>query len=149
MGSINHLGLTVSDLDRSVEFYRDLTGGVLVGPWDRRGPKVDEVTGYPGVTVRQAFLEVPGADTTIELLQYVGGSDVVIEPDHGHVGAVHVAVEVADLDAALARLAERGVSPLSAPIVASDGPLGGYRCVYVLDPDRIRVELVQAPATTA
>lgn len=40
-------------------------------------------------------------------------------------GAAHVAITVADLDATLERLRERG---------------------YVLDPDRVRVELVRLPA---
>lgn len=145
MTPIHHVGITVSDLERSLAFYADLLGGEALGPYERSGPRVDAVTGYPGALVRQAFVRARQGDTMVELLQYVGGSDVVLNPDNGHVGAAHVAVTVADLDATLARLRSRGVTVLSEPIVSS-APMAGHRVVYVLDPDRVRVELVEPPA---
>lgn len=145
MTAVHHVGLTVSDVDASLDFYADLTGGERLGPWDRSGPGVDRVTGYPGVVVRQAFVRPPGGAVLIELLQYVGGSPVVLDPDNGHVGAVHVAITVRDLDAVLARLRAGGVETVSDPVVVS-APMAGHRCVYVLDPDRVRVELVEPPA---
>ncbi|MGW1003047.1 VOC family protein [Streptomyces sp. NPDC002520] len=144
MTAVHHVGITVSDLERSLAFYEDLLGGERLGPYERRGPRVDAVTGHPGVIVRQAFVTAAAGTTTVELLQYVGGSDVVIDPDNGHVGAAHVAILVPDLDAALERLRGRGATALSAPIVAGE-PLAGHRVVYVLDPDRVRVELVEPP----
>lgn len=142
---INHAGLTVSNLERSIEFYTALTRGRVEGPYENSGPAVDAVTGCPGVTVRQAFVYPPEGHAVVELLQYVGGSDVVLDPDNGSVGAVHVAIEVSDLDAELARLRADGVEALSDPIVARRGTVADCRVVYVLDPDRIRVELVEKP----
>ncbi|WP_296606562.1 VOC family protein [Nocardioides sp.] len=141
---IHHVGITVRDMTRSLEFYADLLRGTVDGPYERRGPRIDEVTGYPGIVVRQAFVTPPDGTAVVELLQYDGGSGVVIDPDNGHAGAAHVALTVADLDALLARLAARGVGALSAPITLS-APLAGYRAVYVLDPDRVRVELLEPP----
>lgn len=148
MTYVHHVGITVGDMDRSLHFYDYLLGGTTLGPYERSGPRIDAVTGYPGIVVRQAFVTAPDGSTMVELLQYVGGSDVVIEPDNGHVGAVHVAFTVADIDDTLARLRARGVDAVSDPIEASD-PLAGHRVVYVLDPDRVRVELVEPPAHTA
>ncbi|MFE7244060.1 VOC family protein [Streptomyces sp. NPDC057580] len=144
MTAIHHVGITVSDLERSLAFYEDLLGGERLGPYERSGPRIDAVTGYPGIVVRQAFVTAAEGTSMVELLQYVGGSDVVIEPDNGHVGAAHVAIVVSDLDATLERLRDRGTTALSAPITAS-APLAGHRVVYVLDPDRVRVELVEPP----
>ncbi|MBM7517157.1 VOC family protein [Nocardioides nitrophenolicus] len=145
MTSIHHVGITVSDLARSLAFYEDLLGGERLGPYERSGPRIDAVTGYPGVVVRQAFVRAQEGGTVVELLQYDGGSDVVLDPDNGNVGAAHVAITVTDLDGTLDRLRERGVTALSEPIVASE-PMAGHRVVYVLDPDRVRVELVEPPA---
>ncbi|NLT29381.1 MAG: VOC family protein [Propionibacterium sp.] len=142
---INHAGLTVSDLERSIDFYAALTRGRVEGPYENSGPAVDAVTGYPGVTVRQAFVHPPEGHAVVELLQYVGGSDVVLDPDNGSVGAVHVAIEVPDLDAELERLRGEGVTALSDPITARRGTVADCRVVYVMDPDRIRVELVEKP----
>lgn len=145
MTAIHHVGITVSDVTRSIAFYADLLGGAVLGPYRRSGPRVDAVTGYPGVVVHQAFVEAEDGEAVVELLQYENGSPAVLDPDNGSVGAVHVAVVVADLDGCLRRLRERGEQPISEPIVASE-PLAGYRTVYVLDPDRVRVELMEPPA---
>lgn len=148
MGRIHHIGITVGDIDRSLAFYTRLLDGEPQGPWDRSGPGIDRVTGHPGVVVRQAFVEVGAGspeETVVELLQYVGGSEVVLDPDNGYVGAAHVALTVADLDATLARLRSDGVEVIGEPIVCSV-PLAGYRAVYVLDPDRVRVELLEPPS---
>lgn len=151
MSRIHHVGITVGDIDRSLAFYTRLLGGDPQGPWDRSGPGVDRVTGYPGVVVRQAFVTTDkgGPDATVvELLQYVGGSEVVLDPDNGYAGAAHVALTVADLDAMLVRLRSEGVAVVGEPITCS-APLAGYRAVYVLDPDRVRVELMEPPEQTA
>lgn len=145
MTTIHHVGITVSDMARSLAFYEDLLRGERLGPYERSGPRIDAVTGYPGVVVRQAFVRAQEGTTVVELLQYDGGSDVVLDPDNGNVGAAHVAITVADLDGTLDRLRAAGTTVLSDPIVASE-PMAGYRVVYVLDPDRVRVELVEPPA---
>lgn len=144
MTAIHHAGITVSDISRSLDFYADLLGGEVLGPYERSGPRIDAVTGYPGVVVRQAFVRAAEGSTVVELLHYDGGSGLSIDPDNGHAGAVHVAVTVADLDATLERLADRGVTAISDPVTISE-PLAGYRVVYVMDPDRVRVELMEPP----
>lgn len=145
MRALHHIGLTVGDLARSRDFYVRLLGGELLGTWERSGPGVDAVTGYPGVVVRQAFVRPSGGGTMIELLQYDGGSPVVLDPDNGSVGSVHVAIPVANLDGTLAALRAEGVTVLSEPITCGPGPMEGFRAVYVLDPDAVRVELVAPP----
>ncbi len=145
MPRLHHMGITVSDLDAAVAFYRDLAGGDVAGPYVKSGPAVDAATGYPGVVVRQAFLTFPAGDAVLELLEYRGGSGVRIDPDNGSVGAAHPAVVVDDLDETLTRLTARGIRALSAPMTATAGPLDGFRYVYVLGPDDVRVELLEPP----
>ncbi|MFT4082555.1 MAG: VOC family protein [Nocardioides sp.] len=146
MTAIHHVGITVSDIGRSLDFYEDLLGGERLGPYERSGPRIDAVTGHPGVVVRQAFVRAREGTTIVELLQYDGGSGLSIDPDNGHAGAAHVGVTVTDLDATLAHLSERGAEAISVPVTTSE-PLAGWRVVYVLDPDRVRVELMEPPAT--
>jgi glyoxylase I family protein len=142
---IHHVGITVSDLEAAIEFYLEASGGTLVGQFENTGPAIDAVTGYPGVVVRQAFLATGAGETFIELLEYRNGSGVRIDPDNGSIGAVHVGIEVVDLDETLGRLRSRGIEQLSEPIVGKSGPLAGYRLLYVLGPDNVRVELVEPP----
>lgn len=145
MRRVHHVGITVSDLEKAIDFYHDLTAGEIDGPHEKSGPSIDAVTGYPGVVVRQAFITAPDGDTLIELLEYRGGSGAVIDPDNGSVGAVHVAIHVDDLDATLARLTARGVTALSAPVTGTAGLMEHHRFLYVLGPDNVRVELVEPP----
>jgi glyoxylase I family protein len=49
MTYVHHIGITVSDIETSLEFYAGLLCGERLGPWDRSGPYVDRVTGHPGV----------------------------------------------------------------------------------------------------
>lgn len=145
MPRLHHMGITVSDMDAAIAFYRALTEGEVIGPLKKSGPSVEAATGYPGIEVLIAFLPLPDGSTVIELAEYRGGSGKSINPDNGHAGAAHPAIVVDDIDATLARLAEKGVSALSAPMVGTAGPLDGYRYVYVLGPDDVRVELLEEP----
>jgi catechol 2,3-dioxygenase-like lactoylglutathione lyase family enzyme len=139
------MGITVSDLESAIDFYLEVSAGTVVGQFENSGSAIDAVTGYPGVVVRQAFIATGAGDTFIELLEYRNGPGVRIDPDNGNIGAVHVAIEVADLDETLVRLRSRDVEQLSEPILGKSGPLVGFRLLYVLGPDRVRVELVEPP----
>lgn len=145
MRRVHHVGITVSNLDEAVRFYRDITGGALIGPFERSGPAIDAVTGHAGVVVRQAFVECPGGATMIELLEYQGGSGIRIDPDNGSIGAVHVAITVRDLDAVIERLKAQEVVAVSEPMTGTAGPMERHRFMYVLGPDKVRVELVERP----
>lgn len=142
---LHHMGITVSDLGAALEFYSDLTAGEVLGPFVKSGPAVEAVTGYPGIEVHQAFVSLPGGESVIELVEYRGGSGERIDPDNGKAGSAHPAIVVDDLDAALARMRARGVVATAAPGTATEGPLNGFRYVYLIGPDNVRVELLEAP----
>ena len=140
---LHHAGLTVANLDRSIAFYRELIADLeLVGPWLRTGPGVGQVTGYPGCSVRQAFLRSAGNALVIELLEYIDGG-VAIDPANGNAGAVHFCLIIDDLDAHYERLIGLGHRFVSAPITTSKNPVLYGRVAYLIDPDGIRVELFQ------
>ena len=145
MTRLHHIGITVSDIDEAIDFYREIPGGEVVGPLEKKGPAVEAATGYTGVVIQIAFVSLPGGDTVIELLEYRNSGVEGTDPDNGRAGAAHPAIVVDDIDATLARLAKRGTTALSTTMTGTSGPLEGYRYVYVLGPDRVRVELLQEP----
>jgi lactoylglutathione lyase len=117
-----HLGLRVTDLDRSLAFYTAL-GYAEVG-------RVPE-TGFGSLTM----LQLPG-DPFVSLELVHDPARPVIDT-----GAVnHLVVQVDDLDATIADLATRG---LPAEPAAEPGP--GIRTTWLTDPDGYRIELVQWP----
>lgn len=145
MPKLHHIGITVSDTDTAVTFYREITKVEPIGPLMKSGPAVEAATGHPGVTVVLTFLPFADGETVIELAEYRDGPGGSIRPDTGFVGVSHPAIVVDDIDAMLTRLDALGYRSLSEPMIGTSGPLEGYRYVYVLGPDELRVELLEEP----
>ncbi|WP_262001620.1 VOC family protein [Microbacterium sp. Mcb102] len=144
MPRLHHIGITVSDTVAATAFYRAATEGEAIGPLAKSGPAVEAATGYPGVEILLTFIRLADG-VFLELAEYRGADAPRIDPDNGHIGAAHPAIVVPDIEASLARLAALGHRPLSQIMTATAGPLEGYRYVYVLGPDDVRVELLQEP----
>jgi catechol 2,3-dioxygenase-like lactoylglutathione lyase family enzyme len=153
VAEIFHTGLTVSDLDRSVAFYRDLLGLELVTQWDSAQPYLRTIVGFPDAELRIALLRIPrgGAGVSghhIELLEYRQPRGSRGDPRTCNPGNVHVSFMVEDLDTAYAELKAKGVRFKSEPVEITHGRNRGAKAVYLLDPDDITLELVQ-PAPRA
>lgn len=53
---LHHVGITVSDLERSLHFYRDLLGLTLINRRSSDAAYLGEQTGYAGVRLEVASL---------------------------------------------------------------------------------------------
>ena len=149
-----HTGLTVSDLDRSLAFYRDLLGLELVSQWESSQPYLRTVVGYPDAELRIALLRVPAMDGGVsghhlELLEYRQPRGTRGDPGTCNPGIAHVAFVVADLDATYRHLVGHGVRFKSPPVEITHGRNTGAKAVYLRDPDDITIELVQPAGTRA
>jgi lactoylglutathione lyase len=121
-----HFGLRVTDLDRSLAFYRAL-GYEVVG-------EVPE-TGLGHLTM----IKLPGDEfVTIELVRDPARRG----PEHG-TGLSHFVITVESMDATAGRLAAHGIE-VGAP-ESVDGA-EDFRTAWITDPDDNRIELVQWPA---
>lgn len=58
--SVGHTGITVSDLDRSVAFYRDVLGFPATDKRHLGGDLAAKVTGVPGAEIDIVFVSAPG-----------------------------------------------------------------------------------------
>src|SRR5438132_10890330 len=101
MIATDHTGITVSNLERSLAFWRDVLGFELSHTAHQTGELAKEITGVAGAEIKLAVLKAPGGHK-IELLEYLA------PPDRKHtdlrpcdVGSVHVALLIDDLDAVL------------------------------------------------
>lgn len=134
--SYSHTSFTVSDIDASIAFYVDQLGLTLARRWERVGPEIGALTGVKGARLSMALVEL--GDFKLELIQYVGGAGVVLDPVINNVGAAHIAFEVEDVDGLCERLANNGVKLYGTPTTL---PPPRVRGVYISDPDGITVEL--------
>jgi catechol 2,3-dioxygenase-like lactoylglutathione lyase family enzyme len=144
--SADHTGITVSHLDRSLAFWRDVLGFTLSHTAHQKGELALEITGVKGAEIKLAVLKAPGGHK-IELLEYLAPADrkqhVDLKPCD--VGSVHVALIVDDLYAVLQRIAAAGWKAAGKPQVLKSGPNAGKRVVYVCDPDGTTIEFMQPP----
>jgi catechol 2,3-dioxygenase-like lactoylglutathione lyase family enzyme len=140
-----HTGLTVSDLDRALAFWRDALGMVEAFSQEKQGGYLEAIVAEPGAHVRMTHLEFPGGGHRLELFEYLApaGKHVHLRPRD--VPFAHVCVAVDDIEEVLARLVAAGGQPLSGPIEVDTGANRGGRGVYVRDPDGHVVELFTPP----
>ncbi len=138
-----HTGITVSNLERSVGFYRDVLGFKVRNQIECEGEIYQQVTGVPGAAMRIAYIEAPGH--TLELLQYVAPADTQqVRSRPCDPGALHIAFRVKDIDAVIAKVSSAGLTPAS-PFVPAfpEGRSKGLKAVYTHDPDGIVIEFVE------
>src|SRR4026209_926018 len=106
--SADHTGITVSNLERSLAFWRDVLGFEVSHTAHQKGELAEEITGVDGAEIKLVVLKAPGGHK-IELLEYVAPADrkrANVRPCD--VGFVHVALFVGDLDLVLERIAASG-----------------------------------------
>jgi catechol 2,3-dioxygenase-like lactoylglutathione lyase family enzyme len=143
----DHTGITVSNLERSLTFWRDVLGFEFSHSAHQTGERPEQITGVKGAELKLAVLKTPSGHK-IELLQYFAPADrrnVDLRPcDVGH---VHVALTVDDLDVVLKKIAESGWQVAGEPQTLKQGPNAGKRVVYVRDPDGTTIEFMQTPRT--
>jgi len=118
---IDHTAIYVSDLDRSVGWYSRTFGLTCAYQGDTGGG------------VQGAFFDV--GDTILAVLQSES-------PTHD-LSEQHFAFAVDEVDAAYADLRSRGYTFELDPLDLPEGYIAGQRYCDLLDPDGVRVELVQ------
>jgi lactoylglutathione lyase len=123
--SLIHTCYRITDIDRSVAFYAAL-GFEEKGRLPIRDEAINVFMGLPD----------DGPEPRLELTYNIGRD----EPYEIGTGYGHIAVSTADLDSALANLAQQGIEPERPPYTVRDG---GSRLCFVRDPDGYRIELIE------
>jgi diaminopimelate decarboxylase len=142
---LDHVSVTVGDLNRSLEFYRDLLGIPLIERGEAVGGSVAKITGFPDARVLWADLALPGRQT-LELLEYASPRGRPRDGGTNDPGSAHVSIAVDDAEAFHKRLVSAGVSVRSEPVlIEDDGDWSGVRCFYAVDPDGFTVEILERP----
>ena len=144
LAKIHHTAIIVKNLDESLYFYHDILGlgfSNEPSPWFE-GPELAQGVNVPDARLRQASLTI-GEHSTLELIEYsnrIGDDSPVVQ---NYLGAMHMAFQVPDVQAAYNELKAKGVEFYSEPNVVDEGVLAGWRWVYFHDPDGIPIELVE------
>ena len=148
VGFAYHTGFTVSDIERSVAFYRDVLGMRLVRRQTGTAPYLAKVTGFEGVRLEIALLQPADGGSMLELLQYVSHPAPATDRATNRPGNAHLCFKVDDLRAACVELRRRGVTLVSEPTEITAGAHTGGWAVYLRDPDGFTLELYQGPSAS-
>jgi len=148
--SVGVISLSVSDLDRAVDFYTRVLTFEKTATQTRRGDEFARIQGLPSsATARVARLRL--GDESIELVEYRSppGRAIPADAQSNDRWFQHVAIIVRDMDSAYAKLEAVQVRH------ASDRPqrlpdwnknAGGIQAYYFRDPDGHFLEILQFPA---
>ncbi len=147
--SVASVGFTVSDMDRSVSFYRDVLTFKQVSDVEVDGPEYDKLYGIFGVRARVVRMQL--GEQQIEMTQFISPPDLrpIPVPSYSHdLWFQHFAIVVRDMEAAWAQLRRhhvRQISPRPQTIPASNVPAAGIKAIKFRDPDGHNLELLWFP----
>lgn len=140
---VNHTGISVSDMERSLTFYRDLLELEVIFDSDvDANPRLDLVVGMQGARGRVVWLRI--GDTMIELWQWDQPAGRLLPTDYvpADKGVTHFAFEVDDVDELHARVIGAGYHANSNP-----QDLGLHKTTYIKGPDDEIIEILEDRAT--
>jgi len=147
VSSLDHVGLSVQDLERSVRFYCTVLDCIVRERAVITGPEVQSLTGVSGAVIHTADLTLPDGGM-LELLQYVGPACATLVQRRCEAGHTHIAFTVEDVDATRERALSAGALDCSRPVTLNE-PGSSWdraRVCYALDPDGRTIEFVERSA---
>ncbi|CAM3595075.1 VOC family protein [Kibdelosporangium persicum] len=148
LSRVDHIGLTVPDLEQAREFFVDVLGCEYMyslGPYEHDGHWMSEhLNVHDRAVMRKLHFFRLGGQAIFEVFEYEAPDQSTEPPRNSDIGGHHIALYVEDMDAAVADLHRRGLRVLGEP-TASRGPSEGQRWVYFLAPWGMQCELVSYP----
>ena len=142
--SISHVGICVSDLDRSLRFYCEGLGFEQVAA-HQVGEEFSALMELDGVRLESRMLSRDGV--TIELLGYETPSHIGDgrRRPMNLLGLTHLAVRVDDVDGTAATIEALGGTVVPSTRTSIDLPGAPLEFLYCTDPDGVRIELMDLP----
>lgn len=142
---LNHVSLTVADIDASLAFWRDALGLVLLGRGVVEYDHLNRIVAAKHTRIEWAELSISDG-VFLELFRYLEPQGHPISTEPFDPGSTHVCLEVDGLDQLVGRIHRAGYETRSSePVEIPLGDWKGFRDIYVIDPDGAIVELSEAP----
>jgi catechol 2,3-dioxygenase-like lactoylglutathione lyase family enzyme len=149
VADLDSVGMTVTDMDRAIDFYSRVLTFEKVSDVEVAGTDYEHLEGVFGLRMRVVRMRL--GSESIELAEYLAPRGRPISPDlrSNDLSFQHIAIIVRDMDAAYRRLRENRVEH------ASSGPqrlpdwnknAGGIKAFYFRDPDGHPLEVLEFPA---
>lgn len=147
---VNHIGLTVPDINEAETFFSDVLGcekATSFGPFrDDTGTFMQDLLDVdPRAVVKQITLMRCGFGSNIELFSYDAPDQQTVRPRNSDIGGHHIGFYVDDIDAAAAYFQEKGIRTLMGPFPVNEGPAAGQSIIYFFAPWGLQMEAISFP----
>ena len=144
---ITHIGITVSDIERSTAFYRDVLGLEFVGSITIEGEQTDRLFQIKNCVAKIAYFNGSKGSLAppIELIQFVSEDCEIDTPTLRKTSISEICFRVENIDKVYRELKAKGVEFLSEPQLfdlRKDG-FSKSKAVYFKDPDGVILELME------
>lgn len=142
---VNHVGIVVKDLDKSIAFYEALTG-IKVSNVDKiGGDRMAKVQGLDKTLISYANLHLDNIN--MDILQYIQPEPTMAIYKNNQISAMHLCFEVDGIDKAVERLKKVGVDLSGETMIfeAADGLSSGWgtKVAYFDDLDGVHLEIIE------
>jgi catechol 2,3-dioxygenase-like lactoylglutathione lyase family enzyme len=141
---IDHFGVTVMDIERSLAFWRDQLGLSVTGRGVIEWEHIDRLVALDDTQIEWVDLDIPGGGM-VELSRYHRPVGSPAAPgEENEPGRSHISLLVDDLTGMLGRLREAGVrARTTEPVDIPVGSYAGGKAAYIFDPDGVEIELIE------
>jgi len=141
MKTVRHFGIVVTDIEKSLYFYRDLLGLKIKIDALEKGEFIDNILGLQNVKVRTIKMSADEGATLVELLFYQ--SHRANKPGNREIfdiGPSHIALTINNLEETYQKLRTENIQFIAPPRVS---PNGKAKVAFCYDPDGAPIELVE------
>jgi catechol 2,3-dioxygenase-like lactoylglutathione lyase family enzyme len=146
--AVDAIGMTVSDMDRSVAFYTNILAFEIVSDQDVMGDAYEHLQGLFGLRMRVVRLQLGSEAIVLTAYRTPQGRPAPLDARSNDRWFQHIAIVVSDMERAYQWLCRHQIEHVStAPQRLPDwNPhAGGIRAFYFKDPDGHPLELIQFP----
>ena len=145
---VESIGITVKEMNRSLEFYTQVLGFKKISDAEYRGEEIEQLKGLFGINLRVVRLQL--GDEFIELTDYLttGGRSIPQDQKSNDLFFQHIAIVVSDMDKAYQLLKKFNVEHVSTSpqtLPKSIPGAEGIKAFYFHDPDNHNLELIYFP----
>jgi catechol 2,3-dioxygenase-like lactoylglutathione lyase family enzyme len=144
MEAVNHLGIGVRDMKKTMTFYKDVLGfDEIIVDYKTKMDIMAPMLPSPTPTTELIIVTNKYRGVWLEAFQHFPYEPLIAVPNWGDFGPMEFAISVSNIQKEYEQLQRKGIRFLCPPQKAVLPPSGEWKYCYMRDPDGFLVSLVE------